>query len=133
MPPQRLFVLIAGNFFVATSFLSVGGLLSDISASLQIPVEKAGLLIAAFGIAAAICAPTLATLGSRIERRKLLTTSMAICALGECVGFSQSDLPTFDVGSRTGGRDLCRLYAAGRCDVDRCSRPRRSVRRSWRS
>ncbi|HEY5757545.1 MAG TPA: MFS transporter [Steroidobacter sp.] len=81
MPPQRLFVLIAGNFFVATSFLSVGGLLSEISASLQIPVEKAGMLIAAFGIAAAICAPTLATLGSRIERRKLLTTSMAICAL----------------------------------------------------
>ncbi|WP_116812919.1 MFS transporter [Steroidobacter cummioxidans] len=81
MPPQRLFVLIAGNFFVATSFLSVGGLLSDISSSLQIPIEKAGLLIAAFGIAAAVCAPTLATLGSRIDRRKLLTGSMAVCAL----------------------------------------------------
>ena len=81
MPPQRLFVLIAGNFFVATSFLSVGGLLSDISVSLSVPIEKAGLLIAAFGIAAAICAPTLATLGSRIDRRKLLTGSMAVCAL----------------------------------------------------
>ncbi|MDY6947531.1 MAG: MFS transporter, partial [Pseudomonadota bacterium] len=81
VPPQRLFVLIAGNFFVATSFLSVGGLLNDISVSLQVPIEKAGLLIAGFGIAAAICAPTLATAGSRIERRKLLTGSMAICAL----------------------------------------------------
>lgn len=81
MPPSRLFVLIAGNFFVATSFLSVSGLLSDISAALNVPVEKAGLLIAAFGIAAAVCAPTLATLGSRIERRKLLTGSMAVCAL----------------------------------------------------
>ena len=81
MPPQRLFVLIAGNFFVATSFLSVGGLLSDISESLQVPIEKAGLLIAAFGIAAAVCAPTLATLGSRIDRRKLLTGSMAVCAV----------------------------------------------------
>lgn len=79
--PQRLFVLIAGNFFVATSFLSVGGLLSDISLSLQIPIESAGLLIAAFAIAAAVCAPTLATLGSRIDRRKLLTGAMAICAL----------------------------------------------------
>lgn len=79
--PQRLFVLIAGNFFVATSFLSVGGLLSEISASLQIPIHKAGLLIAGFAIAAAICAPTLATLGSRIDRRKLLTGSMAVCAL----------------------------------------------------
>ena len=61
MSPQRLFVLIAGNFFVATSFLSVGGLLSEISVSLSVPVERVGLLIAAFGIAAAICAPTLAT------------------------------------------------------------------------
>jgi predicted MFS family arabinose efflux permease len=81
VPPQRLFVLIAGNFFVATSFLSVGGLLNDISVSLQVPIEKAGLLIAGFGIAAAFCAPTLATLGSRIDRRKLLTGSMAVCAL----------------------------------------------------
>src|SRR6185369_12680714 len=81
MPLSRLIVLIAGNFFVATSFLSVGGLLNDISASLAIPIEKAGLLIAAFGISAAICAPTLATLGSRIDRRVLLTGSMAICAL----------------------------------------------------
>lgn len=91
MPPQRLFVLIAGNFFVATSFLSVGGLLSDISTSLQIPIEKAGLLIAAFGIAAAVCAPTLATLGSRIDRRRLLTGSMAICALANFLaGLSQT-------------------------------------------
>lgn len=81
MPPQRLFVLTAGNFFVATSFLSVGGLLNDISVTLSVPIEKAGLLIAAFGIAASICAPTLATLGSRIDRRKLLTGSMAVCAL----------------------------------------------------
>jgi predicted MFS family arabinose efflux permease len=85
MPTRRLIVLIAGNFFVATSFLSVGGLLNDISASLGIPIEQAGLLIAAFGISAAICAPTLATLGSTIDRRKLLTASMAVCALANII------------------------------------------------
>jgi predicted MFS family arabinose efflux permease len=91
MPPRRLFVLIAGNFFVATSFLSVGGLLSDIATSLNVPIERAGLLIAAFGIAAAVCAPTLATLGSRIDRRKLLTGSMAVCALANLLAaLSQS-------------------------------------------
>jgi predicted MFS family arabinose efflux permease len=78
---SHLVVLTAGNFFVATSFLSVGGLLNEISASLQIPIERAGLLIAAFGISAAICAPVLATVGSRIDRRKLLTWSMAVCAI----------------------------------------------------
>jgi MFS transporter, DHA1 family, inner membrane transport protein len=78
---SHLIVLTAGNFFVATSFLSVGGLLNEISVSLQIPIAKAGLLIAAFGISAAICAPVLATVGSRIDRRKLLTWSMAVCGI----------------------------------------------------
>jgi predicted MFS family arabinose efflux permease len=91
MPTRRLIVLIAGNFFVATSFLSVGGLLNDISVSLAIPIEKAGLLIAAFGISAAICAPTLATLGSRIDRRVLLTGSMAICALANVLAAFSRD------------------------------------------
>lgn len=81
MPTRRLFFLIAGNFFVATSFMSVGGLLNEIAASLDVSIEKAALLIAAFGVSAAICAPTLATLGSRIDRRKLLTGSMAVCAI----------------------------------------------------
>ncbi len=91
MPLPRLIVLIAGNFFVATSFLSVGGLLNDISVSLAIPIERAGLLIAAFGISAAICAPTLATLGSRIDRRVLLTGSMAICALANVLAALSRD------------------------------------------
>ncbi len=77
---SHLVVLTAGNFFVATSFLSVGGLLNEIAASLAIGIEQAGMLLAAFGISAAICAPVLATLGSRIDRRALLTGSMAVCA-----------------------------------------------------
>jgi predicted MFS family arabinose efflux permease len=91
MPTRRLIILIAGNFFVATSFLSVGGLLNDIAASLAITIGQAGLLIAAFGISAAICAPTLATLGSRIDRRVLLTTSMAICALANILAALSQD------------------------------------------
>jgi predicted MFS family arabinose efflux permease len=91
MPTRRLIILTAGNFFVATSFLSVGGLLNDIAASLSITIGQAGLLIAAFGISAAICAPTLATLGSRIDRRVLLTTSMAICALANILAALSQD------------------------------------------
>src|SRR5512145_901258 len=91
MPTSRLLVLIAGNFFVATSFLSVGGLLNEIATSLGITIAQAGLLIAAFGISAAVCAPTLATLGSRIDRRLLLTLSMAVCALANVLAaLSQS-------------------------------------------
>ena len=81
MPASRLAVLIAGNFFVAISFMSVSALLNEIAASLQISVAQAGLLIAAFALTAAFCAPVLATAGSRIDRRKLLTASLAICAI----------------------------------------------------
>jgi MFS transporter, DHA1 family, inner membrane transport protein len=91
MPTRRLIVLIVGNFFVATSFMSVGGLLNEIAASLSITIGQAGLLIAAFGISAAICAPTLATLGSRIDRRLLLTISMAICALANILAALSRD------------------------------------------
>ncbi len=91
MPTSRLIALIAGNFFVATSFMAVGGLLNEIAAALDISVERAGLLIAAFGVSAAICAPVLATLGSHIDRRKLLTASMAVCAIANIgSAFSQT-------------------------------------------
>jgi predicted MFS family arabinose efflux permease len=81
MPQSRLIILIAGNFFVAVSMFSVIGLLNEISAALNISVAQAGLLIAVFALTAAVCAPVLATAGSRIDRRKLLTISMAICAI----------------------------------------------------
>lgn len=91
MQTSRLAILIAGNFFVATSFMSVSGLLNEIAASLSITVARAGLLIAAFAITAAFCAPLLATAGSRINRRKLLTGSMAICAFANlCAALSQT-------------------------------------------
>lgn len=81
MPRSKLAVLIAGNFFVAVSFFSVSGLLNEIAAALRVSVAQAGLLIAAFALTASICAPLLATAGSRIDRRKLLTWSLAICAV----------------------------------------------------
>jgi predicted MFS family arabinose efflux permease len=91
MLARRLTVLATGNFLVATSFMSVGGLLNEIAADLSLSIQSAGLLIAAFGISAAICAPTLATLGSRIDRRKLLTVSMAVCAVANlCAAMSHS-------------------------------------------
>lgn len=80
MNNSRLIVLIAGNFFVAISFMSVAGLLNEIATALRVSVSQAGLLIAAFALTASISAPILATAGSRIDRRKLLTASLAIGA-----------------------------------------------------
>lgn len=73
-------LFIVGNFFVATSFMAVTGLMNEIVAALNITPAQAGLLISAFGLTAGICAPVLATMGSSIDRRKLLTVAMACCA-----------------------------------------------------
>jgi predicted MFS family arabinose efflux permease len=86
MQGRKLAILTAGNFFVATSFMSVTGLLNEISAGLQLDVRQAGNLIAVFAITAGICAPILATFGSRIDRRKLLTVSLAIAAVANMLG-----------------------------------------------
>jgi predicted MFS family arabinose efflux permease len=86
MPASRLAILIAGNFFVAVSFMSVSGLLNEIAASLRVSIAQAGLLIAVFALTASFCAPVLATAGSRLDRRKLLTASLAICAVANVLG-----------------------------------------------
>jgi len=81
MLTRRLAPLIAGNFFVATSFMIVAGLLNEISNSLQLSISQAGWLIAGFALMAGVCGPVLATFGSRIDRRKLLSVTLGICAL----------------------------------------------------
>jgi predicted MFS family arabinose efflux permease len=91
MKGRRLAILTAGNFFVATSFMSVSGLLNEISAGLHLNIHQAGSLIAAFALTAGLCAPLLATFGSRIDRRVLLTVSLAISAVANLFGaFCQS-------------------------------------------
>jgi len=86
MHGRRLAILTAGNFFVATSFMSVSGLLNEISAGLHLDIRQAGSLIAAFAVTAGLCAPVLATFGSRIDRRTLLTVSLAISAVANLSG-----------------------------------------------
>ncbi|HYM36100.1 MAG TPA: MFS transporter, partial [Steroidobacteraceae bacterium] len=76
-----LIIFIVGNFFVATSFMAVSGLMNEIVAALHVSPSQAGLLISAFGLTAGFCAPVLATMGSSIDRRRLLTAAMACCAV----------------------------------------------------
>ena len=84
-------LFIVGNFFVATSFMAVTGLMPDIMAAMNISSAQAGLLISVFGLTAGICAPLLATVGSSIDRRKLLTVAMMCCAIANVLAaFSQS-------------------------------------------
>lgn len=77
---RRLAALSAGNFIVGTSLYIVGGLLNELAAAFEVSVAKAGFLIAAFALTSVVAAPLFATLGSRFDRRLLLSLALLVCA-----------------------------------------------------
>jgi predicted MFS family arabinose efflux permease len=93
MRNRLVLLVIVGNFFVATSFMAVTGLMPEIMAALNISSTQAGLLISAFGLTAGICAPVLATMGSSIDRRNLLTVAMTCCAIANLLAALRQSYP----------------------------------------
>src|SRR5215831_10521999 len=71
-----------GNIVTGCSVMAPAAMLSELSAKLDVSIRTAGLLIT-FG-AAVLCvgSPLTAWLTSRIERRRLLTTTLAVMACG---------------------------------------------------
>ncbi|MGQ0619468.1 MAG: MFS transporter [Panacagrimonas sp.] len=84
---RRLAALSAGNFVVGTSLHIVSGLLNQLASAFQVSIAKAGFLIAAFAITSVIAAPLFATLGSRFDRRLVLTLALVVCALANGAAF----------------------------------------------
>ncbi|HZR35922.1 MAG TPA: MFS transporter [Nevskia sp.] len=87
----RLLALLAGNLVVGVNLHIVAGLLDEIARSLQVSIARAGLLISAFAIASFIGAPLFATLGSRLDRRRLLAGTMGVCALANLLSSLSPD------------------------------------------
>ena len=76
-----LWVLLIGNFVIATGVMLVPGTLNDIASSLQIGVATAGQLITAAAITVCVGAPLLAAVVGQMDRRTLLAASMLWYAL----------------------------------------------------
>lgn len=74
--------LMLGNIVTGCSVLAPAGMLPELSAGLGISIHAAGLLITFGAITLCIGSPLTAWLTSRIERRILLTTTLAVLALG---------------------------------------------------
>lgn len=81
-PKAVLWSLLFGNFIIGTGVLLPAGLLNDLMADFSIPAAQAGLLTLAGGLVVAIGAPLSAAFTSAIDRRKLLTFSLVLYALG---------------------------------------------------
>jgi predicted MFS family arabinose efflux permease len=74
--------LMLGNIVTGCSVMAPAGMLSELSSGLSVSIRDAGLLVTFGAIMLCIGSPVAASLTSRIERRTLLTATLAILALG---------------------------------------------------
>src|SRR5437660_11886778 len=73
--------LMLGNIVTGCSVLAPAGMLGELSSGLDITIRTAGLLITFGAIMLCIGSPVTAWLTSRIDRRTLLTATLAVLAL----------------------------------------------------
>ncbi|NOJ38835.1 MFS transporter [Bradyrhizobium sp. WSM 1791] len=73
--------LMLGNVITGCSVLAPAGMLVELSAGLDVSIRTAGLLITFGAIMLCVGSPVTAWLTSRIERRTLLTVTLAVLAL----------------------------------------------------
>jgi DHA1 family inner membrane transport protein len=84
-PVHRRFAptaLMFGNLVTGSTILAPAGMLIELSSDLGVSVHTAGLLVTFGAIVLCIGSPLTAWLTSRIERRTLLTVTLAVMALG---------------------------------------------------
>ena len=73
--------LMVGNVVTGCSVVAPAGMLSELSSGLDVTIRDAGLLITFGAIVLCVGSPLTAWLTSRIERRTLLTATLAVLAL----------------------------------------------------
>jgi predicted MFS family arabinose efflux permease len=73
--------LMLGNFVTGCSVIGPAGMLSELSAGLDVSIRDAGLLITFGAVVLCIGSPLTAWLTSRIERRTLLISTLAVFAI----------------------------------------------------
>lgn len=77
-----LLLLALGTFTVGTSELVIAGILPTVAADLRVSVAAAGQLITAYAAGFGFGAPVLAAATSRLPRKPLLVTLLALFSLG---------------------------------------------------
>src|SRR6476620_11015423 len=73
--------LMLGNVVTGCSVLAPAGMLANLSSGLDVSIRTAGLLVTFGAIVLCIGSPVTAWLTSRIERRTLLSATLAVLAL----------------------------------------------------
>lgn len=74
--------LLFGNFVIGSSVLAPTGMLTELSQGFGISIRDASLLVTFGAVVMCLGSPLLAWWTSRIDRRRLLATSLALISLG---------------------------------------------------
>jgi len=75
--------LLLGNFATGLSVLAPAGMLAILADGLNVGIRDAGLLVTFGAIVLCIGSPVVAWLTTRIDRRTLLVTTLAVMAVGQ--------------------------------------------------
>lgn len=86
--------LMLGNLLTGCSVLAPAGMLMELSQGLDVTVRDGGLLITFGAVMLCIGSPVTAWMTSRIDRRTLLTTTLAVLALTNLVSALAPDYMT---------------------------------------
>ncbi|WP_437045536.1 MFS transporter [Streptomyces sp. enrichment culture] len=91
--------ITASLFVFLTTELMPIGLLTPLSESLGVSVGAAGLMVTAQGVAAGLGVPFIVAWTRRVDRRRLLTTLLAVLAIGNLITSIAPNYPLI-LGSR---------------------------------
>ena len=86
--------LMLGNFVTGCSVIGPAGMLSELSEGLHVSIRDAGLLITFGAVVLCIGSPLTAWLTSRIERRTLLISTLAVFAITNAASAFAPDYTT---------------------------------------
>ncbi|WP_199154680.1 MFS transporter [Chromobacterium sp. ASV23] len=85
--PLALWALTLSAFAIGTTEFVIVGLIPTISASLQVSLPSAGLLVSLYALGVAVGAPLLTALTGRLPRKWLLSGLMALFTVGNLVAW----------------------------------------------
>ncbi|MXQ52406.1 MFS transporter [Shimazuella alba] len=85
-----IYLLAIGTFLTGTSEMVVTGIVNMIANDLEITISLAGQMVTAFSLSFAIGTPIIVSMTSRLERKKVLLSSLGVFLIGNLVSFFSS-------------------------------------------
>jgi hypothetical protein len=112
--------LMFGNFVIGVAILAPAGMLPELSRGLAVTIREAGLLVTFGAVVLCVGSPLVTWATGGIERRTLLSATIAVVAVGRGLRAFAPNYGTL-LALRRHGRRRRHLHAAGR-EHDRADR-----------